>query len=347
MEKVGSTKDLIIVVQWKRANCGTCGNPEWTGTRRYFITKDTNDSQVTSQIVQNMGASIDMGDWRELRNYILWAQQQYPADHYALVIWNHGAGWRPTRAAGDRTPSVFPRSVSIDDSTNSEIQTWQLPQALTAGTRLDTVIFDASLMQMLEVAYEIRDATDVITGSEESPPGEGYVYDRFLTDLAGNPGMTARDLGTKIVQRTLEAYGHNNNLTQSALDTSRLANLASKLNSFATTLETNISGSRSAMVFARRNAENYAYPDNKDLWHYAQLIKENSPSTALQNAATDVQTAISSAVIAEDHGTINGNSHGVAIYVPAPIDYLSGSYALLALARATEWDRWLQDQPSN
>jgi len=348
MEKIGSTKDMNIVLQWKRANCGTCGDPEWVGTRRYFVTKDSNENQVTSQIVQNMGTNIDMGDWRELRNFIQWGQQQYPADHYAVVIWNHGAGWRPTRA-GERRPSV-PRSVSIDDSTNNEIQTWQLAQVLDARSgqiqRLDMVIFDASLMQMMEVAYEIKDYIDVIVGSEESPPGEGYVYDRFLSDLAANPNMTAAQFGTSIVERTLEAYGRNNNLTQSALDTSRLATLASRISSFANTLEANISGSRDAMLFARRNAENYAYPDNKDLWHYAELIKQNTASTSLKASATDVQNAIDSATIAEDHGTINGNSHGIAIYVPSPIDYLS-SYSNLSFSRSTDWDRWLQNQPNN
>ncbi len=344
MEKIGSTKDMNIVLQWKRANCGTCGDPDWVGTRRYFVTKDSNENQVTSQIVQNMGTNIDMGDWRELRSFVLWGQQQYPADRYAVVIWNHGAGWRPTRA-GERRPSV-PRSVSIDDSTNNEIQTWQVPGALSAGQRLDMVIFDASLMQMMEVAYEMKDITDVIVGSEESPPGEGYVYDRFLADLAANPNMTAAQFGTSIVERTLEAYGRNNNLTQSALDTSRLATLASRISSFANTLEANISGSRDAMLFARRNAENYAYPDNKDLWHYAELIKQNTASTSLKASATDVQAAIDAATIAEEHGTINGNSHGISIYVPAPIDYLS-SYSNLSFSRATDWERWLQNQPNN
>jgi hypothetical protein len=262
------------------------------------------------------------------------------------VIWNHGAGWRSTRAGERRTP-VF-RSVSIDDSTNNEIETWQLPTVLgdPQVQRLDMVIFDASLMQMMEVAYEMKDLTDVVVGSEESPPGEGYVYDAFLQDLVSNPGMSTAQFGTSIVQRTLQEYGHNTNLTQSALDTSRLQNLASKIDTFADTLEANINTSRAGMVFARRNAQNYAYPDNKDLWHYAELIKQNTTVTALKNAASEVQAAIESAVIEEDHGSLNADSHGVAIYIPAPIDYLT-NYANLAFARNTDWDRWLQNQPSN
>src|SRR5204863_591509 len=158
-----------------------CGNPDWLGTRRYYVTKDNNTQAISSTLLEDMGTGVDMGSWQTLRNFVLWGEDQYPADHYALVIWNHGAGWLPTKAAGNKL-SVPPRAVSIDDSTNNEIETWQLPQAMVVqaqGARhpLDILIFDASLMQMAEVAYEVKDvivgpaAPGVMVGSEESPPG--------------------------------------------------------------------------------------------------------------------------------------------------------------------------------
>lgn len=343
MEKVGSTSDVNMVVQWKQADCPTCGSPDWTGTRRYFVTKDNDANTVNSRLVQDMGPSIDMGDWHELRNFIVWAQQNYPADHYALVIWDHGAGWRNTRAG--RLP-VVSRSVSIDDTTNHEIQTWELPQALSVTPKMDTVIFDASLMQMLEVAYEIKDYTGVITGSEESPPGEGYVYDTFLSDLVANPNMTAAQLGTQIVNRTLEAYGSQGNNTQSALDTSKLPALASAVDNFAGALLQHRVDSATALKNARDNAEHmtssYAY--YKDLWDYAELVRTTTTASDLQSAASGVQTALSSALIAEKHGALHSRSHGLTIYVPDPLTYLS-TYGNLAFARNSRWPQWLQQQP--
>jgi RNase P subunit RPR2 len=344
MEKIGSTADVNIVVQWKQAVCSDCGSPEWTGTRRYFVTRDNNTSQVNSTLVEDMGQNIDMGDWHELRNFIVWGQQHYPADRTSVVIWNHGAGWRPTRAEMDRKLTPFPRSVSIDDHTRNEIQIWQLPQALDVSPKPDMVVFDASLMQMLEVAYEIKDSTPVVVGSEESPPGEGYVYDTFLNDLVQTPTMTATQFGTKIVTRTLEAYGPNGNNTQSAINTSQLANLAAKADAFAQSLILNIPNSGAATVTARNNADSYAYPENKDFWHYAELVKSNASANDLKQAATNVQTAIQAAVFAEGHGTLHRNSHGVAIYVPSPGGFLA-SYSNLAFARNTSWDQWLQTQP--
>jgi hypothetical protein len=343
MEKVGSTAEVNMVVQWKQASCLSCGSPDWTGTRRYFVTKDNNTSTVSSKLVEDMGQSVDMGDWHELRNFILWAQQNYPADHYALVIWDHGAGWRNTRAG--QLPRAT-RSVSIDDTTNHEIQTWELPQALSVTPKMDTVIFDASLMQMLEVAYEIKDSTNVVTGSEESPPGEGYVYDTFLTDLVANPNMTAAQLGTQIVNRTFESYGTQGNNTQSTLDTSKLPALATAVDNFANSLMSHRNDSATALANARNNAEHmtssYAY--YKDLWDYAELVRTTTTPADLKSAASNVETAISAALIAEKHGALHPRSHGLTIYVPDPLAYLS-TYGNLAFARNTRWPQWIQSQP--
>jgi hypothetical protein len=345
MEKIGSFADLNIVVQWKQAACATCGRPDWIGTRRYYITKDNDTSMVTSKLIEDMGTNIDMGDWRELRKFITWTQERYPADRYALVIWNHGAGWRSTRSA-DGSPRVVPRSVSIDDSTNREIKVWELPSALSVTPKMDMVIFDASLMQMLEVAYEIRDMAQIMVGSEESPPGEGYVYDTFLADLAENPNMSAEDFGRQIVARTIEAYGRNSNITQSALHLNKIQTVAERLHDFANALRANIGNNRAAMVDARMKAQNYTYPENKDLWHYAQLIRDTTSTTAIRNAVTSLQTALSDAIFAEDNGSLLPNSNGLAIYIPAPTNYLS-IYGNLALARSTVWDEWLKEQPQN
>lgn len=339
METIGSSPDVNIVVQWKQANCARCGSPEWASTRRYLITKDSAPYTVNSRLVEDLGPNVDMGDWRQLYAFIRWSQQRYPADRYALVIWNHGAGWRSTRSA--TIPAL--RSVSIDDATNNEIQTWQLPQALNVSPKLDLLIFDASLMQMTEVAYEVRNSADIMVGSEESPPGEGYVYNTFLGDLVQDPSMTPARFAESIVTRTLESYGSNSNSTQSAVDLSRLPQVATALDGFAQSLMFHATTDGAAIRDARRRAENYAYVDNKDLWHFAELLRTTATSSGLRTAASAVQTALSSAIIANAHGSRHPNSHGLAIYLPEPASYLM-NYTNLALARVTRWDEWLQFQ---
>src|SRR5690349_13871147 len=53
MEKVGSTSDINIVVQWA----------SWSrdGVQRLLVNKDTDTENVTSPVVENIG-KVDMGD---------------------------------------------------------------------------------------------------------------------------------------------------------------------------------------------------------------------------------------------------------------------------------------------
>lgn len=48
----------------------------------------------TAPVVQDLG-DIDSGDPQVLSDFIGWCVQTAPADHYALILWSHGAGWSP------------------------------------------------------------------------------------------------------------------------------------------------------------------------------------------------------------------------------------------------------------
>jgi hypothetical protein len=43
--------------------------------------------------VQELG-EVDMGDPQALTDFIVWAVENYPAEHYMIVIGSHGGGWR-------------------------------------------------------------------------------------------------------------------------------------------------------------------------------------------------------------------------------------------------------------
>jgi hypothetical protein len=353
MEITGSTADVNIVLEWQQAQCSQCGSPPWVGTRRYFITKDTDYSTVHSQVVQDLGSSVDTGNWQELQSFIQWGQSKYPADHYALVLWDHGSGWLNFRGARKPLPST-PRSVSFNYATGTEIRTWELPNALAVTPKMDLIAFDASLLQQLEVDYEIRNSTSFIVGSEESPPGRGYIYNTFLGDLTANPAMTPQQFGSQIVTRTINDYAQFDSdptdlsiLTQSEIDTSKLQNLADKVNAFAAALIGHKTDAANAEAAARTNAKNYGaaegYADYKDLWDYADRIKNGGVPADLAQAAANVQTAISSAVLVEGHNSAEAGSHGITIDVPTPSAFVP-SYANLAFAKSTQWPAWIQSQ---
>lgn len=330
MEQIGTSVDINLVVQFKRfANRYDTSNGNWGDTRRFQVTKDSDNNWVSTKPLSSH-PSKDMGDWRSLREFIQWGTAVYPADKYCIVLWNHGAGWRKVNPNAAKT-----RGFSYDDTTDNHIDTIQIPQAiqlddiLGAGRKWDIVAFDSSLMQMAEVAHEIRNQATYVVGSEESPPGEGYPYHLFLRDLANNPNMSARDFSIKIAERTIEQYGEDSNITQSVLDASKIGEVTAAANQLGEALLNVKDIYRDQIVFARNTAENYDYPTYRDILDFVRLITVPIPGTvnppvpddSVQKAAARLKSAVQAAVIRSVNGSLHPNSQGLSIFLPSPSQY--------------------------
>ncbi|GAB4466435.1 MAG: hypothetical protein OHK0029_37750 [Armatimonadaceae bacterium] len=333
MEQFGSTDQVNLVVQFKRfAGRFDRSNGDWGDTRRFYVTKDNNTSVVSSAPLSQHD-NKDMGDWQSLREFIQWGVETYPAEKYCLVIWNHGAGWRKVNT----NQAATKRGVSYDDTTNNHIDTIELPQAIDLAPFLgnnrkwDVLAFDASLMQMIEVAHEIRDEALYIVGSEESPPGEGYPYQLFMDDLTGNPNISPRDFAIKMAESTILGYGQDSNITHSVLDTSRVAAVTAAMNELGGSLLAVKDTYRDQIVFARQNAENYDYPYYRDILDFISLLttplpgatQPPVPDMAVQSAANRVRSAVQAAVIFNVNGSFHPRSQGLSVFLPSPQQYNS------------------------
>ena len=155
----------------------TCALPISSSLDRDRLPDPTNFFNTTTK-------QSDMGDWRVLKDFVAWGSANYPADHLMVVVWNHGAGWRPAlRSASNKMMPTY-RAFSQDNETQNEVETWEAPGAFAGAAQpIDAITFDASLMQMLEVAYELRNSARVMIGSEESPPGAGYRSEEHTSEL--------------------------------------------------------------------------------------------------------------------------------------------------------------------
>ncbi|MBU2530951.1 MAG: hypothetical protein KKD35_07940, partial [Elusimicrobia bacterium] len=249
MEEVGSTSRINIVAEIGRMTGHSSAEGNWTGTRRLYIQKDNDTSKITSPIVQNLGKT-NMGDWKELVKFVEWAKKNYPAKHYALIVWNHGGGWLEGNPVKDK-------GISYDDETGNNIDTPQLAKALAKVGKLDIYASDACLMQMASVVYEIGTSVDYIIGSEETEPGRGYTYDEFLGALKSNPGMSSFELSKKIISAYVSFFSGN---TQSAIKTSETKYLPHFTNQFVNdAMKANI---KTVVRTARDEAQKYSIANN-------------------------------------------------------------------------------------
>jgi hypothetical protein len=341
MEQVAGNPQVRFVVQWKEAL--SIPNSTFNSTKRYLMAPDTTN-QINSPVLQDLGPNIDMGDKQTLQEFINWAKTFYPADHYCLVVWNHGNGWR--RTAED----TITRGVSYDDETGNSIKTWELAQAL-GGNHFDIIAWDASLMQMMEVAYEIKDSADYIVGSEESPPGAGYPYHLVFAPFKNNPDAPVTTLSKAFVDGMIQQYGSTSfEITQSVIDTSKLSTLATSIDDLSDAMIANV-GSLGTLVPTVRNSAQAYKPGTgriyRDLWDVCDKLQAGSPPAAVATAAGNVKTAISNAVIWEGHNVNSPGSHGISIDFSSSSQFalVSADYSLLRFAADTSWNEWLTVAP--
>lgn len=196
-----ATDGTTIVVQVDRAPGYTSADGDWTGTRRYEIVGST-DHGVGSPPIAELG-EVDMGDGAALAEFLLWAHATYPAEHFAVVLWNHGAGF----------------SIASDDTSGSSIDLHdgELTDALqplvdARGEPIDVVAFDACNMGQWEVAETLIGQARVVTASEAFVSLRGYAYDEVFPALPSD--ADAADLGDRLAW---SAGDFNRELTHAAI----------------------------------------------------------------------------------------------------------------------------------
>ena len=232
MRQVGSSPDVNVLVQFDNA-----GNK---GTRRFYIRRGGINEKVEEL------EETDSGDPNVLKDFIAWSCDNYPADRYALILWNHGGGWEPsdldrlarcertknwnTREASYMTASKLKktffnttvseilnldssnlRAICSDDGSGHSLDTIELGKVLAyakekLGQPLDILGMDACLMSNLEVAYQAEPYVKYIVSSEESEPGEGWPYSSILNILDKNPGISTPEFCCEMVKAYTKTY---------------------------------------------------------------------------------------------------------------------------------------------
>jgi hypothetical protein len=193
------------------------GSGNWADTRVGLINPDSDPVNVTSNLF-SVG-ELNTGDALSLGAFVNWAATQYSAQNSGLVIWDHGDGldgvaWDYNTPNYDHF-SIRELGAAIDNS----------------GVHFDFIGFDACLMAMTEVVYDLADNADYIVASQDLEPGNGWAYDDWLK----NPitSLSASEIVSGIVTTFAAEYGTMKGIALSAMDTRAMTGLATALNDFA------------------------------------------------------------------------------------------------------------------
>jgi len=287
METVGSGRGVNIIVQCDRSPEYDESNGNWIGARRFFVQKDEDFAKIGSKEIANLGESVDMGDPAVLVDFIKWGVKNYPAKKYALVIWNHGSGWKFQNA---RFSPV--KGISYDESSGNHLDNFKLTAALAEGVKLnggrkfDLLIMDACLMAMVEIAYQVKDSAKIYIASEEVAPADGIPYDAIMAKLAANPKIGEKEFSAVIVEDYIRSYKGGSqgwsNCTFSAFDLSNIETLALKIDALSKHLIENFDALSYPILLARLKSLKYSDADYADLYNFCELV---------QNYSKDADTA--------------------------------------------------------
>ncbi|MGN1164948.1 MAG: clostripain-related cysteine peptidase [Lachnospiraceae bacterium] len=133
----------------------------------------------------------NMCDPETLRGFLDYCYEEYPAESYSLVLWNHGGG--PLGGYG--------MDIQFD---NMSMEITDVAQALgdskicSKGEKLSWLGFDACLMGSLEIASAMSPYAEYMIASEEVEPSLGWDYS-FLSQMTEEKITDGKEAGDLIV----------------------------------------------------------------------------------------------------------------------------------------------------
>lgn len=277
MVSIGSNENIHILI-----HLDIRLNNNQKVTRRYYIEKNkiihVNVNDPSSQ-------QMDSGDPQTLISCCKWAIENYPAENYALILWNHGTGIiDPLRGRIINPAELFTfnpilkkfeldrsigfldfidmldndsRGICWDNTTGNYLTNQKLDYALNEicsnhlHDKFSIIGFDACLMSMLEITNIVKKYAYYMVGSQEVELGTGWDYAKVLEPFLDG-SLDTPSFAKHIVAMFEKAYiSITNDFTQAALNLEHIQELENNVHAVAELLYTCLSKQKNNTV---RNA---------------------------------------------------------------------------------------------
>jgi len=223
--------------------------------------------------------------------------KEYRADYYLLVLWGHGEGidWQQkvlgktgVKRFGQGSQSAFEIGELGNVLSNVEFQKY-----LKVPIENIVVGFDACLMGMVEVYYQIKDHVGWVVAANDEIPDTGWPYTKILNKINGSKPA---DLATEIVNECTDWYSQKANesdVSFSACDLTKIDALKSAVAGLRESLEKHaaISGLR-AIREARDYAVDYCEKAYIDLNAFCAELKRRIARLKQKRPTSEEQAAL-------------------------------------------------------
>ena len=191
--------------------------------------------------------AVSMADPATLSDFLNYAYEQYPADNYDLILWDHGMG----PVIGYGKDMLFDKGAL----TLAEMQEALKSSPFNDTNKLRFVGFDACLMASAELACVWNDYADYLVASQEVEPAFGWNYS-FLSRLGQSDTETYLSALADDYLTACEAYfekkGYDDrDSTLACLDLSKAAAVEDAVNDLFKTASPDVAVNYNALAAGR------------------------------------------------------------------------------------------------
>ncbi|MBR6315625.1 MAG: hypothetical protein IKR58_01325 [Lachnospiraceae bacterium] len=169
----------------------TMGTKDWQG---YDISSKTAQTYCVKngelKLVRDDLGQLDCTSEKTLSEFIGYCKQNYPAERYMFLFWDHGGG--PVYGYG------YDEWVKNEDAS---LTIAEMAKAFSEHKDIyfDMIGMDCCIMASLETCYALAPYCKYALLSEDFESGMGWSYTRWMKSIEENPGISTPLLGKTII----------------------------------------------------------------------------------------------------------------------------------------------------
>jgi hypothetical protein len=283
-----------------------------------------------------------------LTQYLEWVKANWPAEHYCLVMSDHGGSWTKN-ASGIMTDETSAKGIQMEipDMANVIRQ---------SGLPVNVLVFEACDMASVEVMNDLVGVTDYVVASQTlqsgDPNGPPYPLAGLASWLQASPTASPKSLAVKVSDLYKQTYsGLGFSTTSSTVSTAVIPGLVSAIADFTTVLSSNLGTQYDEILGSYEATWRNLIPDG-DIGDFLSLIRTNVSDGTLMQRISAVEAQLNAAVLSnqvlyDSSDNMNEDTRhckGLTIHMPLTSEYEGNTraqYLTLSFDEQTQWSGFL------
>ena len=266
---------------------------------------------------RNYREQLDSTSPDTLADFIKFGKDNFKADRYMLLFWDHGAG--PVYGFG------YDEHMSEDDSLT-------LDEIITAFDRnkdvhFDIIGMDCCIMANIETCNALAPYCSNAILSEDFESSLGWEYSEWMKELENNPGITSDELGKCVIDSTVSANENSpegRSTTMVYVDATKTGSVFDKWIRYAYEHEDELLAMNySTLYIGDENLTRFKgakYKNGKRIsvndYYISDVLSIVNSIDSNSKSATDLTAEINSAIVHCGHTEENDGLTGLSVTLP-------------------------------